>query len=55
MNIPQVNFSFRKLRQTALSSEEKNGLLTLNYTLCPDETAEDSFPERFQLSTSALP
>lgn len=55
MNTPQVNVSFHKLRSTAVSSVEKGGLLTLNYTFCPDADTEDSFPERFQLSSSSLP
>ena len=55
MNIPQVNFSFRKLKATASSSEEKNGILTFHYTFQPDATAVDGFPERIQLSSSSLP
>ena len=55
MNIPQINISFRKLKSTAVSSLEKDGLLILNYRFCPDAEAGDSFPERFQLSSSSLP
>lgn len=55
MNIPKVNISFRKLKADVVSSSEEDGLLTFHYTICPDASAEDSFPERFQLSSSSLP
>ena len=55
MNIPKVNISFRKLKADVVSSSEEDGLLTFHYTICPDASAKDSFPERFQLSSSSLP
>ena len=55
MNIPKVNISFRKLKTDVVSSSEEDGLLTFHYTICPDASAKDSFPERFQLSSSSLP
>ncbi len=54
MNIPKVNISFRKLKADVVSSSEEDGLLTFHYTICPDASAKDSFPERFQLSSSSL-
>ena len=55
MNIPKVNISFRKLKVDVISSSEEDGLFTFHYMICPDASAEDSFPERFQLSSSSLP